>query len=102
MQHWWYGFFLACLSAPTGLLAETATSRGAALAQACITCHGPAGRSQGAIPALTPRPAADLVMALHEFRRDARPSTVMHRIVRGLDDADILAVAAYFAALPAP
>lgn len=102
MPRWCYGLVLVYLSLPTGLQAETATVRGVALAQACITCHGPAGRSQGAIPSLTPRPAADMVAALQAFRQGTRPSTVMQRITRGLDEADMLAVAVYFATLPAP
>ena len=80
--------------------AETVSSRGAALAQACVTCHGPEGRSQGAIPALTTLSSADLITVLQAFRAETRPATVMHRIAKGLDDADITAVATYFATLP--
>jgi sulfide dehydrogenase cytochrome subunit len=80
--------------------AETVSSRGTALAQACVTCHGPEGRSQGAIPTLTTLSSTDIVTALQAFRAETRPSTVMHRIAKGLDDADITAVATYFATLP--
>jgi len=80
--------------------AETVSQRGAALAQTCVTCHGPEGRSQGAIPSLTTLSAADIMTALQAFRAETRPSTVMHRIAKGLDDADITAVATYFATLP--
>jgi cytochrome subunit of sulfide dehydrogenase len=76
--------------------AETVSQRGAALAHACVTCHGPEGRSQGAIPSLTTLSSA----ALQAFRAETRPSTVMHRIAKGLDDMDITAVATYFATLP--
>jgi cytochrome c553 len=74
--------------------------RGAALAYACVTCHGPEGRSQGAIPSLTALSSADITTALQAFRAETRPGTVMHRIAKGLDDADIAAVATYFATLP--
>jgi len=80
--------------------AETRSARGAALAHACVTCHGPEGRSQGAIPSLTTLSSADITTALQAFRAETRPSTVMHRIAKGLDDADITAVATYFATLP--
>jgi cytochrome c553 len=80
--------------------AETVSVRGAALAYTCVTCHGPEGRSQGAIPSLATLSAADIMAALQAFRAETRPSTVMHRIARGLDDADIIAVATYFATLP--
>ena len=80
--------------------AETVSQRGAALAHTCVTCHGPEGRSQGAIPSLTTLSSADIMTALQAFRAETRPSTVMHRIAKGLDDADITAVATYFATLP--
>jgi cytochrome c553 len=79
--------------------AETVSGRGAALAYTCVTCHGPAGHSQGAIPSLAALTSADITTALQGFRAGTRPGTVMHRIARGLDDADIIAVAAYFATL---
>ena len=85
---------------PGIVAAETGSARGAALAHTCVTCHGPEGRSQGAIPSLTTLSSADIMTALQAFRAETRPSTVMHRIARGLDDADITAVATYFATLP--
>jgi len=85
---------------PGIVAAETGAARGAALAHACVTCHGPEGRSQGAIPSLTTLSSADITTALQAFRAETRPSTVMHRIAKGLDDADIIAVATYFATLP--
>ena len=85
----------------SGLVAaETVSQRGAALAHTCVTCHGPEGHSQGAIPSLTTLSSADITTALQAFRAETRPSTVMHRIAKGLDDADITAVATYFATLP--
>ena len=80
--------------------AETGLARGAALAHACVTCHGPEGRSQGAIPSLTTLSSADIIAALQAFRAETRQGTVMHRMAKGLDDADITAVATYFATLP--
>ena len=82
--------------------AEIVPSRGAALAQACVTCHGPEGHSQGAIPSLTTLSSADIITALQAFRAETRPGTVMHRIAKGLDDTDITAVATYFATLSKP
>jgi cytochrome c553 len=75
-------------------------SRGATVAQTCVTCHGPGGRSQGAIPSLASLTSADLLGALRAFRAESPQSTVMHRIARGLSEADMTAVAAYFATLP--
>jgi cytochrome c553 len=52
------------------------------------------------MPALAARPASELAAALRGFRGDTQPGTVMHYIAKGLDEADILAVAAYFTAVP--
>jgi sulfide dehydrogenase cytochrome subunit len=76
--------------------AATAASRGAALANACAACHGPDGRSQGAIPSIDTLPAEDFVAALKGFRAEVRKGTVMNLIAKGLDDAEIGATAAYF------
>src|SRR5262245_15073214 len=89
---------MLCL--PGIVAAETVSSRGAALASTCVTCHGPEGRSQGAIPSLATLSAADITTALQAFRAEKRPGTVMHRLAKGLDEADIAAVATYFATLP--
>ena len=85
---------------PGTVAAETVSARGVALAHACVTCHGPEGRSQGAIPSLTRLSSAEITTALQAFRAETRQSTVMHRIAKGLEAADITAVATYFATLP--
>jgi sulfide dehydrogenase cytochrome subunit len=79
--------------------AERPEARGTALAHACAACHGPDGQSQGAIPSLNTLSAADAIAALQAFRAATRQGTVMLRIAKGLDDADITAVATYFATL---
>ena len=80
-----------------GAAADSTTPRGSALAHACAACHGPDGRSQGAIPAIDTLPTEDFIAALKAFRADARQGTVMNRIAKGLDDAEISATATYFA-----
>jgi sulfide dehydrogenase cytochrome subunit len=80
-------------------VADALAARGVGLAHACAACHGPDGRSQGAIPSLNTLSAADAIAALQAFRAATRKGTVMLRIARGLDDADITAVATYFATL---
>lgn len=77
--------------------ADTTISRPVTLAWACITCHGPAGRSVGAIPSLHTLTADALLAALQAFRAGTRPGTVMPRLLQGLDEAELAAVAAYFA-----
>jgi cytochrome c553 len=85
---------------PASAVADQLTSRGAALAHACAACHGPEGRSQGAIPSLNTISRENFVAALQAFRSGERQGTVMNRIAKGLDDADIAAVAAYFLTAP--
>ena len=77
--------------------ADSAAARGTDLVNACAACHGPDGRSQGAIPSIDRLPAEDFVAALKAFRTDARKGTVMNRIAKGVDDAEVSALAAYFA-----
>jgi cytochrome c553 len=87
------------LCLPETGVADALAARGVGLAHACAACHGPDGRSQGAIPSLNTLSAADAIAALQAFRTATRKGTVMLRIARGLDDADITAVATYFATL---
>jgi len=67
-------------------------------AQGCLGCHGPEGRGSGAVPALAGRPAAETIAALRAYRAGQRPATIMDRIARGYTDAEMAAIAAYFAA----
>jgi cytochrome subunit of sulfide dehydrogenase len=76
---------------------DSGTARGQALVNACAPCHGPDGRSQGAIPSIDNLPAEDFISALQAFRADTRKGTVMNRIGKGVDDTEITAMAAYFA-----
>jgi cytochrome c553 len=73
--------------------ADSGASRGAALANACATCHGPDGRSQGAIPSINSLSKENFVAAMRAFQTGERQGTVMNRIAKGLDEADIEAVA---------
>ena len=91
-------WLIAGLLPPSAAPADPVASRGPALANACGACHGPDGRSQGAIPSIDNLPAEDFTAALKAFRADARKGTVMNRIAKGLDDAEISAVVAYFTA----
>jgi sulfide dehydrogenase cytochrome subunit len=88
---------VAGLLSPTIAGTEPVGSRGPALANACAACHGPDGRSQGAIPSIDNLPAEDFIAAMKGFRADVRKGTVMNLIAKGVDDAEISAMAAYFA-----
>lgn len=71
---------------------------------ACVQCHGQRGEGMGpAIPALAGQYAAYTALQLRLWKRDERrngPLGVMAQIAAGLTDAEIEAVAAYYATLP--
>ncbi len=64
----------------------------------CAGCHGPGGRSTGAIPPLYGRSAESIAEALRAFRSGARPATVMGRLSKGYGEAELDAVARELAA----
>jgi len=81
--------------------ATNATPKGvASMASACAMCHGSGGvPAPGSIVApLAGRPAQDTIDAMKAFREGRREATVMHQIARGYSDAEVAAIAAYFAA----
>jgi cytochrome c553 len=80
--------------------ADETPSRAPALANACATCHGPNGQSQGAIPSINALTKENFVAAMRAFQTGERQGTVMNRIAKGLEDADIESVAAYLAVKP--
>ena len=85
---------LLCVCSPAS--ADPLADRGAALASACAVCHGPDGRSRGAIPALDRLSPESFRQAMHAFRTQGRGGTVMHYIAKGLTAADIEAVVVHF------
>jgi cytochrome c553 len=73
----------------------------ALLAGGCANCHGPGGRSPGSIPGIAGVPAAVLEAQLLAFRGDQIPgTTVMNRIAKGFSEAELKALAAWYAAQP--
>jgi len=79
--------------------AQSPEREAAALADACASCHGPDGRSQGAIPSLAGMPAAAFVARMAAFRSGHGDATVMDRIAPGVSPAEVEALAAYYADL---
>ena len=66
--------------------------RGQTLALTCSGCHGGSG---DAIPDYDALDRATLEARLLAYKTEADGTTVMHRLMRGYDEADITAVAAY-------
>jgi cytochrome c553 len=70
----------------------------AAKAEVCFACHGPGGNSPAPdIPSIAGQPALYTFFALQAIRDGRRASPVMAPVVKGLTDADLQALAAFFA-----
>lgn len=100
------GCIAALLSAPANAQDPNAAR---SLAATCFTCHGSDGRSVGGVPpGLAGRDKAELLQTLKDFQSGKRPATIMHQHAKGYTDAQLDAIAGYFAgvksgpATPAP
>lgn len=72
-------------------------------ANACFSCHGLDGAGDGvSVPRLAGLDAGYLQKQLADYAIETRPDAVMSPIARWLDDHDQRAVAAFYAAMPAP
>ena len=88
---------------PCPRIAAADLAAGAAKAQTCTACHGPAGISQTAeTPSLAGQPDGFLQWQLVYFRNGVRKSPVMQPIAATLKDDDIRNLAACFAAQKPP
>ena len=68
------------------------------LTASCAGCHGPDGKSPGAIPSIAGLSAEHISVSLQEFRSGARPATVMGRHAKGYSDEDIAQIAEFLGA----
>jgi sulfide dehydrogenase cytochrome subunit len=93
-----------CAAALGAGLALPAVAQDAAhsrsLAATCFTCHGTDGHSVGGVPpSLAGQSKAYLVQAMKDFQSGKRPATVMHQQAKGYTDAQLDAIAGYFAGI---
>ena len=73
---------------------------GRAKAAACTACHGPLGLSQMPdAPHLAGQPEIYLAEQLKAYRSGKRSHEVMNVVAKGLGDADIADLAAWFASI---
>lgn len=67
------------------------------LAGSCANCHGPEGRSPGAIPTIAGKTHAVLKAHMEGFRAgEPAEATVMPRLMRAYSDEEIDALARWF------
>lgn len=72
-----------------------------ALANTCNNCHGVKGVSEGAsMPSIGGQSEGYLLMLMRQWRSGERYSASMGRLLKGYSDAQITALAKYFAAQP--
>lgn len=85
----------------TAILSEQADpDYGEYLGAECVTCHQRSGVSDG-IPAIVGLPIDYAVQALVEYKLGIRTNDVMQLMTKRLANAEIAALAAYFAGLEA-
>jgi cytochrome c553 len=88
------------MMAAVGLAASVIVSAAAeapAGAASCTGCHPASSGVDTPVPRLAGRNAAELVVQMRAFRSGQAPSTVMDRIAKGFSDAEIEAIAAWYA-----
>ena len=66
-------------------------------AAACSGCHPASTRVTSPVPRLAGLDRAAIVRAMEDFRTGTRAATVMDRIAKGFTDAEIQAIAAWYA-----
>lgn len=94
-------FLTLALALPAGLLLAPAApaeelSQAAMLSASCEGCHGPHGRSPGAIPPIAGKSTDYLREAMEAFRSGDKDATVMDRHMKGYSEEEIRLIAEYF------
>lgn len=67
--------------------------------QSCAECHGAAGEGTAKGPRIAGQPAAYMTLAMMAYKSGARSGADAMALVNDIDDGDIAALAAYYAAL---
>jgi sulfide dehydrogenase cytochrome subunit len=98
------GWIVALAALTAAATAQAAPASPAMLSNACAGCHGTNGGSAGfSMPSLAGQNKIAMVEAMKGFKSGERPSTVMGRLAKGYSDAEIEAMADFFAKQkPAP
>ena len=90
----WFGVAALIICTGAALAASPEPPPGAS---SCSGCHASRTRVDTAVPPLSGRTAADIVAQMQAFKGGQKPSTVMDRIAKGFTDAEIQAIADWYA-----
>jgi cytochrome c553 len=85
-------------AAAFGAYAQQAPTLARNLAATCANCHGTNGNARGDMKQLAGVSSDKTVAMMNDFRSGAQPATIMHQIVKGYTEAQVKAIADYFAA----
>ena len=67
-------------------------------AAGCANCHGTNGVAEPGHVSLAGQNADLMLKNLLDFKEGRRPATLMHQLAKGYSDAELKAIASYFAA----
>ncbi|OYW64499.1 MAG: sulfide dehydrogenase [Hydrogenophilales bacterium 12-64-13] len=89
----------ACAGFGLAGVASAADMHNQVISATCMSCHGPGGKSLGAIPSIAGLDKDYFVKQMKDFKSGARQGTIMKRHAFGYTDAEFEAMGAYFATL---
>jgi cytochrome subunit of sulfide dehydrogenase len=87
----------AVVAVLTSIATAFAASEPPAGATSCSGCHPANAGVQSPVPPLAGKNAEEIVAQMQAFRAGQRPATVMDRIAKGFSDAEVQAIAAWYA-----
>ena len=67
-------------------------------AAACANCHGTNGQAQPGNEPLAGGNKDEMLKKLLDFKRGAKPATIMHQLSKGYSDEQLAAIVSWFAA----
>ena len=88
----------AATPAAPAAIPALATTNAAYLASSCANCHGSQGNAKDSMASLAGLKAEYIVEQMKAFKEGKRPASIMHQLAKGYTDAQIAAIAGYFAA----
>lgn len=76
-----------------------AVPRGELLGSTCMSCHGPGGKSKGAVPSLAGLEKGYFIKAMQDFKSGAHPASIMKKHAAGYTEAEYEQMGEFFARL---